>query len=61
MKTKVCPVCGREFTPQARGASTDWHEDELIYCSAKCKRSAANRRNYERHREGRLAKARKER
>ena len=56
---QTCPECKRQFDPADRAGPTtpEASTEQIIYCSVKCKRSAGNRRNYERHRDKRLAKA----
>ena len=56
-----CPECGRQFDPadRATAITNDGAEAQIIYCSVKCKRKAGNRRNYQRHRQERLEKAKK--
>ncbi|ETX29242.1 DUF2256 domain-containing protein [Roseivivax isoporae] len=42
LPTKTCPVCGRPFTWRRKWARV-W--DEVIYCSERCRRSKAPRKD----------------
>lgn len=46
MKRIKCPVCGKKFEPHRAGT---------LYCSAKCSKAAANRRQNEKHKAARAA------
>lgn len=54
-----CPECSKLFDPadRATAITNDGAEAQIVYCSVKCKRKAGNRRNYERHKDQRLKKA----
>ena len=53
----TCPVCRTVFDPADRAApgSNDSNLEQMIYCSERCQRKARNRRNYERHKQDRIA------
>ena len=54
-----CPECKKIFDPADRATpiTPEASATQIVYCSVECKRKAGNRRNYQRHREERLAKA----
>lgn len=56
---QTCPECGKRFDPadRATAITTPGSFEQIVYCSVTCKRKAGNRRNYQRHRTERLAKA----
>lgn len=53
----ICPECSKGFDPADRAASTAnaGSEAQILYCCIACQRRARNRRNYQRHREERIA------
>jgi heme exporter protein D len=57
----TCPECGKQFdlADRATTLTPEASVVQIIYCSVKCKRSAGNRRNYQRHRQARLDAAKK--
>ena len=54
----ICPECGKQFDPADRMQphTPEASAEQIRYCSVTCKRKAGNRRNYQRHKEERLAK-----
>lgn len=53
MAFKVCKNCRKWFFTSARTTahSNEWTEEQMLYCSGECARSAQNRRNYNRRKE----------
>lgn len=58
---QICPECGKRFDAADRASPTtpEGSAEQIVYCSVTCKRKAGNRRNYQRHRQERLEKAKR--
>lgn len=53
MALKVCKNCERWFFTSTRTTahSNEWTEEQMLYCSEECARSAQNRRAYKKTKE----------
>jgi hypothetical protein len=60
---RICPVCGRKFTPADRVQPTAaaGSEVQVEYCSMTCKRKRNNKLHYLRHKDERIERTKRDR